>query len=217
VALKNYHNCESNTSDWLETSKQRSEGNQELAMTFEGLKRYVNDPSLKYLHLVGGGITDNLGLRGIHEIVETVGGAETFVDIYGRRPPRRLVIISVDASTEPALDMDRSQAPPSIDETISAVSSAQLHRYNAATMNLIDESIKSWASQLSTPVRPVEPYFIKIKIEDTKQTEVLESLNSIPTNFSLNDQEVDLLIQTGHELLFENPDFQRLLKDINKQ
>lgn len=214
VVMKNYLNCETKTPDWLEKAEQHSERNQELIMTFEVLKRYFNDTSIEYLHLVDGGITDNLGLRAIYEIVEIVGGIEAFIDLYRRKPPRSLVIISVDAATEPALKMDSSQDPPSIDETINAMSSSQLHRYNAATMNSIDESMESWASQLSTPSQPVNPYFIKIKIGDIKQKEVFESLNSIPTSFSLNDQEVDLLIKSGHELLLENHDFQRLLKDL---
>ncbi len=50
------------------------------------------------------------------------------------RPPRLLTIISVNASTDPEPMMDETNKQPSLEETVAAVTDAQLHRYNAATL-----------------------------------------------------------------------------------
>ena len=217
VVIQNYPDCQAKNPEWLASADRRSQENQELALVFDGLQGYINDPEREYVHLVDGGITDNLGLRAIYEIVEISGGIERFIDKYRDIPPRRLAIISVDASTDPELAMDSSRSPPSLNETISSVSNAQLHRYNVATLNLIENAIARWSDTLSTPTRTVQPYFIKLRISDTGQQELLESLNRIPTSFALSDAEVDLLIKSGHELLRQNPDYQRLIKDLEKR
>ena len=132
-----------------------------------------------------------------------------------RQPPRRLVWIAVDASTEGDSDMYRSNKIPSIGETVGAMSSIQLHRYNAATIELIRNDIKLWAQAMSTPETPVTPYFILLNFKDLQDPEQLEYFNQIPTSFNLDDEQVDRLIEVGGELLRNNPEFRRLLSDLD--
>ena len=107
--------------------------------------------------------------------------------------------------------MDASNKQPSLTETISAISDVQLHRYNVATLELMDRSVKRWAKALSTPARPVTPYFIQIGFRDVAQPEQLQFFNQVPTTFSLTDEQVDRLIAAGRELLRANPDFRRFV------
>ncbi len=107
--------------------------------------------------------------------------------------------------------MDRSNRSPSIKETIGAVSSIQLRRYNADTLQLLDDKLKDWAHELSTPDRPVDVYFIKLSFSEIGQPETLRFFNLIPTSFDLSDEQVDKLISAGRKLLRNNPDFQRFL------
>jgi len=133
---------------------------------------------------------------------------------FGRKPPRRLVIISVDASTDAELKMDSSSKPPPMEEILSAVSSAQIHRYNAATLDLVDKSMKRWAKEMSTPGRPVTPYFIMVRIQDIQDPESLQYLNRIPTSFSLSEEQVDRLIAAGRDLLRTHRIYQAFLAEL---
>jgi NTE family protein len=103
---------------------------------------------------------------------------------------------------------------PSITHTISAMSGVQLHRYNAATIDLMETYIKQLADELSTPENLATPYFIEVSFEDFKERSGRLFLNKIPTSFSLSDEEVDKLIEAGRTLLRNHPDFKRLLADI---
>lgn len=110
--------------------------------------------------------------------------------------------------------MDSSRKQPSLKETISAVSGAQLHRYNTDTLELMDKSMTRWARELSTGGKRVKPYFVRMGIQDVRQPEMLNYLNTIPTNFSLSDEQVDRLIAVGRQLLRNNPDYKRFLASV---
>ena len=49
-----------------------------------------------------------------------------------------------------------------------------------------------------------------------RQAERRLYFNQIPTNFSLTDEQVDDLIAAGRELLINNTEFQRFIKDLGK-
>jgi NTE family protein len=142
------------------------------------------------------------------------GGAQAFLKLNERKPPRRLVIVSVNASTDPEPEMDVSNKQPSLEETIDAVTDVQLHRYNAATLELMDKTVPRWAREVSTPGRPMTPYFIQLSFWDIIHPEKRRLFNRIPTSFSLTDEQVDTLVAAGHDLLRNNPDYQRFVADL---
>jgi len=211
VVLENYSGCDPNELEWLTQARKRVSGNPELLAVVEGMDTYANKDKRKYAHFVDGGITDNLGLRAIYEVVEVRGGAKLFLDSAGRELPRHLVVISVNASTDPEPTMDLSNQQPSIEETIGAVSSIQLHRYNAATLELMNETLPRWAEELSTPGQKVQSHFIQMGFNDIDKPELLQYFNLVPTSFDLTDEQVEKLIAAGRQLLRGNPDFQSLL------
>jgi NTE family protein len=127
----------------------------------------------------------------------------------------RLVIISVDASTEPQTWIGESSAPPSVANIINTMSDIQLQRYNSATNIEMKRSLDELA-QNSDTVKALETYFIRLNFSQIKNSDTKYLINQIPTSLTLSDQEVDMVIKAGRDLLRENPEFQRLLNDITK-
>ena len=214
VVVENYQGCKKDKLDLLKAAERRAAGDPELAQIVEGLRSYFKEDRRQYVHFVDGGITDNLGLRAIYENIEVAGGAQAFLKLNDLKPARRLVIISVDASTDPEPEMDVSNKQPSLEETIDAVTDVQLHRYNAATLELMDKTMTRWARELSTPGRPVTSYFIQLSFRDIDQPEKRRFFNRIPTSFSLTDEQVDRLIAAGRTLLRNNADYQRFVAGL---
>lgn len=60
-----------------------------------------------------GGISDNLGLRGLYERVLVDGGIENTLRDTGNARVRDVVLISVNAQTEPAFRWDLQRVSPS--------------------------------------------------------------------------------------------------------
>lgn len=218
MVVKNYSGCEEKEDfhEWMEKSRLKGGDDPELLQLVTGLDTYKNKDERQYAHFVDGGITDNLGLRAITDAFQVAGGTKPiFTKANIEQAPKRVVTISVDASTTPRLDMDRSNKQPSVFETMSAMSSVQLHRYNVSTINLYQHKIKQWAESISTETRKVEPYFIHLDFSQIEDAEELAYVNSIPTSFSLSDKQAETMIRTGMELLVKHPEFVRLLNDIN--
>jgi len=215
VVLENYQDCKETKPDWLVAAEKRASDNPVLVETVEGLQSYFIKDKRKYAHFVDGGITDNLGLRALYEIVEITGGPKALLKTLNLQSPRRFAVISVNASTDPKPEMDASNEQPSLAKTINAVSDIQLHRYNMATLELMKQRLTRWAKAMSTSERPVTPYLIQISFNDIQNPETRGFFNQIPTSFSLSGEQVDRLIAVGRELLRNNPDFQQFVADLD--
>lgn len=214
VVIKNHPGCMTSNPDWLVAAKESSVDNSEMALVVDSLETYFDKNKSRYAHFVDGGITDNLGLRAFYEVVEIAGGAESFLAKIDQKQPRRMVLIAVNASTDYEYVMSATNKAPSLKETISAMSDIQLQRYNAATLELMKGALARWAAELSTPERPVVPYFIQLGFQQIKKPEERLFFDRIPSSFSLSDEQVDKLIEAGRELLLANPEFRRLLTDL---
>lgn len=212
VVVENYSGCEG-----LQVSSQvveQSQQNEELADLVEGLQSYNDKENRKYIHMVDGGITDNIGLRAMTDVVAVAGGPAALVNKLQRKIPRYVVYLSVNAATENNSVMDQTTKQPSMIDAINAMSDVQLHRYNAATVDLLNRELESWTAIVSTPEQEVKSYFIEVTFEDVTEPLLRLFLNKVPTSFSLEDEEVDALIENARVLVRENSQFQALLKDL---
>ena len=79
---------------WLVEARTRLADDADLKQVIDGLATYADKERRPYAHFVDGGITDNLGLRAIYEIIEVLGGAQSAFKSLHRKPPTRLVVIS---------------------------------------------------------------------------------------------------------------------------
>jgi NTE family protein len=215
VVVENYQDCKETMPEWLVAAEKRASENPELAQTVDEAKSYFKKEKRQYAHFVDGGITDNLGLRMLYDVIEIEGGPKAIHQWLDLKPPRQFVAIVVNAATDPQPEMDKSTKHPSLRETIKAVSNIQIHRYNTATLELMKESVNRWAKELSTPERAVTPYFIRISFKDIQDANSRAFFNQIPTTFSLSDEQVDRLIAAGRELLRNNAGFQQFLSDLS--
>ena len=217
VTLENYDGCVNEAETYIRATAAKSRNDPELELTSKSLMTFADKGSKKYVHLVDGGITDNLGLRTIVDLVEISSSARPLIRSLKLRPTERSVIISVDASTKPTTLIGENSRAPSISTVISATSSAQLHHYNVTTIALTRAKQKEWAKEVSNPEHQVETYFIQLDLTGIKDRKVRHRLNQITTSMSLDNAEVDSLINAGRSLLLNNLEFQRLMRDLAEE
>lgn len=214
VVVENYPECSRKSQVWLSEVRELVREKPDLLLTVQGLQSYSDHDRRRYIHFVDGGITDNLGLRAFYEVIELNGGIKQYAERYQRKPPRRLVLISVNAATDAQSTMDQTTKQPSIATAINTMSDVQLRLYSVDTIALMTKALKRWAMEISTPEQPVEPYLILLSFDDIQQVERRDFLNQTPTSFSLTDEQVDELIDAGGEILRNHPEFQRLMADV---
>lgn len=216
VIIQNFQPCNNNAQQKLQQASQYALKNNELKQASNGLNSYLNT-TYPYVHLVDGGITDNLGLRAIYEAIELSGGASQFASRIGKPPTKWLAVISVDASTQSLPEFRLSNKVPSIKESIDAMTDIQIHRYNASTFDLFSKALTKWSTELSTPEHQVTSFFIKLNFNQLNTPEQRMKFNLIPTTLSLNESDINKLISAGRSLLKNNPTFQNLLRQLRTE
>jgi NTE family protein len=215
VSLKNHSGCNYSDSPHIQAARRHAEENPRFAIVLENLDSYLDKESRQYIHLVDGGITDNLGIRTLYNRLETAGvtvGTEHEIV----NPPRYIVAVIVDADTSRENSIDTSEKPLSNLEVVSAVTNTQIDRYSAESLSLLEVSLRDWAARLSTPQKPVTPFFITLDFEDLPSENARKLFNNMATSFSLPDNEVDSLIEAGNSLLENSAEFQAFVTAINQ-
>ena len=217
VVVENYSGCAKGPPAWLAEARKRLPGSADLQMVVDDDLSYSNKAAHRYAHFVDGGITDNLGLRALLETVEVVGGAKDYLQKLNIPAPRRIAVIAVNAAADTHQGIDASRLQPTIEETLNAVTSIQLYRYNADTLQDMQLSMARWAKELSTSQHPVQSYFIRLSFEEVPDLPLRRFLNEIPTSLAVSGEQVDQLIAAGRSLLRTNAEFRRLVANLDGQ
>ncbi len=210
VVLQNYDTCSPSTP----VAGVQAGDSPQLQQVSEGLESYRDKQARRYVHLADGGLTDNLGLRAFQETIDLSGGLSAFLQRIDRSPAPHLVMIAVDSSADAGHGLGLSTRAPSMAQAINVMTDIQLHRYNAATLELMQESLKTWTKDVSTPASPVQGHLIVVSLQDLPDPQLRSRLEAVSTGFSLSPEQVDELVDAGRRLLRENPEFQALLQAL---
>ena len=180
-----------------------------------------------YIHLVDGGVADNLGVRAILDRVLLRGGIWDTIKGTPMENVHKFALIVVNAETQPDTQWDRSENIPTLGAMMSAYSSIAIERYNEETIALIKESARSWADEIraqrckgeavsSAPgsCGDVQFYVVEVKFDALKDEAERMHFKRLPTAFKMPAGEVDKLRDVAHRLLVESEEFQRLLRDL---
>lgn len=184
----------------------------------EQVESYL-DGRRHYIHLVDGGVADNLGLRGPLETVALTGGLRARFAQLGVDRPAHVAVIVVNAEVHPDPPYSLTATGPGLAAMITAVSGVQIYSYNFETMELLHESMKRWQEHASADPQaaPMQTYISAIEFASVADPKERDYLNDLPTSFSLTDAQVDRLIEVGRRELRQSPDFQRLVRDLSAE
>ena len=214
IVLDNHAGCGVTKPGWLLQEESISKDNIRLKPVIRTIDGYLDKEKRHYIHLIDGGITDNLGLRSLYTGLSAMGVKRVSrLVIHGI--PRHVVIVVVDASTDKESGVGLSRKAPSIAQTISSVTNAQLSRYNTETIELIRRSMVEWEQEMTTPEKPVSTHFVRVSLNDIEDPVERRFFHEIPTSFSLTDEQVDRLIEMGGKLLRQDPEYRGLLEKLN--
>src|SRR5262249_10882824 len=97
---------------------------------------YLDRAQRPYIHLLDGGLADNLGIRGLIESAALLGGLDAAFREARIRPPRKLAIIMVNAETESDRSVDRSADVPTFSQVLKALIDVPINRYSYETQVL---------------------------------------------------------------------------------
>ena len=220
--------CENKLPGWARKALELGDKNSRrfhLAGKYKSFKDVENYP---YIHLYDGGLTDNLGLRSIINIVERQGGAWNALKIMGHENVRKAVVIAVDAKSSTAIDSSRNKQIKFKDALNSALN-VSINSLSFETISMMRENMAGWGEEITqsrcweyarqnrdqTDCYVIDPYLIEVSFEQLHSTDKANQLIRIPTSFNLDDNQVDLIIESASKILENSPEFQKLRLDLD--
>jgi NTE family protein len=196
------------------------------------LAAYNDSMHRPYLHLVDGGVADNVALRGVLDIIE---GFEA-LHLLGQPTPldhvRRIIIFVVNSHSSPTTTWDENENSPGSIQVLLKATGVPIERYSFETMELLRDTVARWntfrrirdsvafsadrdpALKEVVNAPDIDLYAIDVSFPALEDKAEFDYLNNLPTSFVLSDAAVDHLRAAAGTVILESPDFQRLLKDV---
>lgn len=172
----------------------------------DGIKSYRDAKNRKYIHLVDGGIADNLGLRLILDRVQNLNAG--LLKTSRREQPGSILVILVNAEVSPERLIEKYYRTPSIGVTMNAVTGAQFENYSRETLDRFKEMMAELGAADEEGSTATNTYFSQVSFDHVKSREINRLLNALPTTLELDDIDVDRLIVAGRLILRNEPAFQ---------
>lgn len=150
LTVKNYgvRSCRYEAPLWVENAERAGPEASPQAFALAQLWRSYEDTGRRpYIHLIDGGVADNIGLRAI----ETVGSGDQatpnslgLLPRLNRKQIDRLVMIVVDAKPHSDLPADESAKPPRIYTVLNAAATTPLEHYSSDSIDLARIAVDDW-------------------------------------------------------------------------
>ena len=171
---------------------------------------------LPYLHLVDGGVADNLGLRPLMDGLAILEGIPHSREGLKFDAIERVVLVAVNARSSPENDWDKRESPPGMLTLAIAAPAITMERYSRDTVNLMQAMVRQWETKLGkTGSGRIRFYPIVLSFDDLPDADERRYFMNVPTSFFLTDEAVDRLRDVGGRLLRDSPQFQALVQDLN--
>jgi len=198
---------------------------------FREMDSFQDSKNRPYVHLVDGGLADNVGMRGVLEALEQVEAARSL----GRRTRydevRRIAVFIVNSLSVPTTDWDRSPTPPGNLAILMKATGVPIDRYSYEAVELLRDITARWkvARQVReakifdgralgnlrqlTETPDIEIYAIDVSFDRLADRNEAAYLNDLPTSFSLPPDAVDRLRAAAASIVAQSPEFKRLISD----
>ncbi len=181
---------------------------------------YLDKRDEAYVHLLDGGVSDNLALRGL---IQLMAPSTESASLEGERITQiqHVLIVSVDGQAEP--DRALSEVPylDNVFRILGAVTSTVIDRYGFETLIHAREMTQRLAAGIArrgcpnpAPCRNVTPHFAHVSLADLAEDEARRKLASIPTGLTIADEDVDALIAAGRDAVLCDADMRRFFANL---
>lgn len=220
VTLKNYAGSCPQAAQVADAA--RNDRNLQERLLYASAQSYLDAEDRPFLHLVDGGLVDNLGVRGL--LYRTAAGG-SLDENFQNLPPgsvHKVVLISVNSERDTADRIDRSDRVPGIGQVLDALIFGAGSRATKETMVEMNDNARRWTQELNalrgrqgSPFAPdAEIHVISVGLRDLKDERTRRSLLQVPTAFTILPLQVRQLEKAGRMVLRESPEFQRLREGL---
>jgi NTE family protein len=198
---------------------------------YREMQDFQNSKDRPYIHLVDGGVADNIGVRGVLEALEQLDVSTAFRGEVGFGVIRRIVLIVVNARSAPRADWDRNESPPGMIGQLLQSSGVPIDRYSFETVETMKDwvEIASWRRELlvararlagatqaqaEASAPKLALHVLDVSFDAIRDPKERADLLNLPTSFVLPPEDVDRLRDVAGRLLRQSADYESLVRDF---
>jgi NTE family protein len=220
ITLKSYRSeCAGRIPRWIRDDRDSDDPWSRTHELAEISRLYLDGDATRYVHLMDGGIADNLAMRGMINAIMVVTGAFDLSERFDLGRIRRIVLISSDGQSANDAATAREEHLGGLAQMFNAVSGTQIDSYNFETMVLAQRKLdvlrdavrKARCAQGPIaadghPCDDVQTFFAHLSLGGIKDEAERKRLAKIPTGLTIDAPDVALLVAAGEAQVKESRD-----------
>ncbi len=179
---------------------------------------YQDVQARPYIHLVDGGLVDNLGVRAVLDRIVAIG---SLASAFGAAEPgsiRKVVLVAVNSERDLGERIDQSDRVPTVRQVVETLLFGAGSRLTQTTLAMMSDDVRRWRSEIeairgrhdSPFAVDAELHVISVSLHDIPDSSARRDALGVPTAFSIGPDQVDLLIEAGRAALRCSPQSQAL-------
>ena len=177
-----------------------------------------------FVHLLDGGLSDNVGARGPTDYIAQFGSVIAGTRAAGYRAVRRVAFVVVNAETSARTPEDNLADVPGPLRTALALADIPINRNSSTALAAKRSLLDGWRAEVAAAhgrgdyevfAADARFYLIEVNLADEPDVVLRERLLAVPTTLQLPPEDVRVLRRHAAAALQRSPDFQRLLTDLH--
>ncbi|WP_291985021.1 patatin-like phospholipase family protein [Candidatus Accumulibacter sp. ACC007] len=195
------------------------------------MESFQNSKDRPFIHLVDGGVADNIGVRGVLEFLEEQAASAAFRGEIGFGRIRRIVLLVVNSQSSPTTHWDRSEEAPGMTVQLLQSTSVPIDHYSFETIETMKDraAIMGWQRQLqvararlagaseaeaeaSLPELTLE--VIDVSFGAIRDPDDKRYFMNLPTSFFLPAEDIDRLRDVAGDLMRQSPEYQSVVREM---
>jgi len=198
---------------------------------YEAMAEFRDSGNHPYIHLVDGGVSDNIGVRGVLDALEQFMISADFREQQGFVAIHNIVLLVVNAHSAHEKNWEKSASPPGAIKQMVRATGVPIERYSFETVELMKDraEVSEWRrrmqvaeAQLAGASREeaealfprINMHVLEVGFDKVRDPADRDFFMRLPTSFALEDDEVDRLRAVAGELLNQSPIYQQVLTEL---
>lgn len=197
---------------------QTQPGNHLLLNNFNAMQkrlaRYQDSVEQPYLHLVDGGLTDNLGLASLLDMSNLLSIRKLYAELK-KSALRHVVVVSVNAQNERTSHIDKSADVPGVREVVDTVINVPIDKATESAVQYSQKFANQWNAYAKRQRdAKIKVYFVNVSLKDLPEGQLKKDVLNIGTSFYLPESDVDKLREAAKILLMQSKEYHDALKAL---
>lgn len=195
---------------------------------YKDMQDFQNSEERPYIHLVDGGVTDNIGVRGVLETIQELAASAEYRGEVGFGIIERIVLFVVNSRSSPSTDWDRRESPPGFTAQLLQASGVPIARYSYETIETMKDIDEIWKwkrelqvakmrlagatkDQAEASVQEVKLDVIDVSFDAIADPEERAYFMELPTSFVLPEEDIDRLVEVAGQLMRQSEEYSSIL------